>query len=160
MLGVVYSSRYTSLLSSPMYSKATDTLDEFIQNGTSTNQHNIYYYKSSTSIDYLWITSSSLSYYSDLNHSDVSNYRELYNRIRLTSSEVTEAKAMINNPRYSTFVDVLFDSFVTNTRQLFLLNITDLPFRCMHSCIYNHYGTVAMRRHSPYLEVVNSVIYR
>lgn len=86
--------------------------------------------------------------------------RELYSRIRVTDSAANQMATILTDSRYGVYVNVLFNSYISNIRHLLALNVTEIPLRCMKSCIFMNYGSLAFRRHSPYISFVNNKIMR
>lgn len=107
------------------------------------------------------VTAGNKHVFKDFQKSSKPNFRELYNRISETSDSITRSQLFLSDRRYATYASVVFDSHVTNTEQLFQLDAkNEFPFQCMRSCPFSYYGVLGLRRHSPYMEVVNDIIFR
>lgn len=139
LLGIGYSTGYTSLLSSPVYTKTADNIAEY------------------NNLDFVWSYTGNVSTFDELKTAD-KPFRRLLERIEHESEEVQATRIEAGDRRVTVYTEILYDRYVTYSKHLLTRKIRSL--RLMKSCWYSHYTTFAMQKYSPYKVVVNDLIAR
>lgn len=125
IIGVVYSTGYTSLLTHPISTKPVDNLQQFLDNGL-----------------YWSVLTGPNSLAPTLNASGVTNLVQLSQRaMDITRMDGTDSE------KNALFVKIIANHFITD-----ISNMTDPrhSFRIMKSCFLNYYSVVAFRKYSCY----------
>lgn len=143
LIGVGYTTFYTALLSSPIYTPTVNTIAEYVEQ------------------DFVW----------SIDGGDVGSYLRLakalpqYQQDKLYEMAYAErskaaqtARIVAGDRRVTYYVDILFDRYITASRDLLSRKVRSM--RPMDTCWFTHYTTLALQKYSPYLHLLDGIIER
>lgn len=141
LLGVGYSTGYTALLSSPVYTEPVDTVADYLAQP-----------------DYVWSYVGNVCDFRDLEKS-IDMYRRLYQRIEYVASAAEQTKMILTGDRQITvYVAVIFDRYIVYAKDLLRNRVRSM--RMMKSCWYGHYTTLALYKYSAYRALLDDIIVK
>lgn len=141
LLGVGYSTGYTALLSSPVYTAPVDTVADYLEQP-----------------DFVWSYVGNVSDFRDLEKS-LELYRRLYRRIEGVASAAEQTEMILAGDRQMTvYVEIMFDRYVTYAKDLLVNRVRSM--RLMKSYWYGHHTTVALYKYSAYTALLDDIIVK
>lgn len=151
-MGLCYSTGFTSLLTSSAYTKAIDTVEDFIKAGLI---ELLEFIKDAVILLLLFSdlyfggTYSHEEFLENLNMSGIHSYKELALRHRL-NADLGEQSRRLKTGKFAIFTKMLSQDYVTEVEWAKDFSKT---FRPMRSCIFTYYTVFAFEKHSVYTKL-------
>lgn len=137
LLGTAYSTKYTSILTQPLYTKAVDTVKDFIEEGLFWGE-----------------VGDRESWKKEFLATGNEYYMELPNRM-IEEKDLSERLEYIPKGHYARYVKILGNNYVTDTETFAPLAN---QLRLMKTCVDNYYTVFPFAKNSPYTAFVNRKI--
>lgn len=138
LVGVFYSTGYTSRLTIPQFSKPINTIHDFVQQG-------IY-----------WVVNGNSTLVRSLRSIDSYDYKMMADRA-VNETKDTETIQHLRTNRFGVLTKVLSNNYLTDIDDI-AEETTRL--RLMKSCLFKQYSTLAFEKYSPYTKFFNFNIKR
>lgn len=139
LVGVFYSTGYTSRLTIPHFSKPINTIDDFLQ-------QNIH-----------WGIDTNSSFAQILRTIDSNDFQLMADRAVIVT-KLNEKLAHLRTNHFGVLTKVLSNNYLTDIDDLTMSETKGL--RLMKSCIFKQYSTLAFEKYSPYTTIFNFNIKR
>lgn len=142
LLGVGYTTFYTALLSSPIYTPTVNTIAEYVEQ------------------DFVWSIDGDVGSYQRL-AKGLPQYQQdkLFEKSYAERTKAEQTKRILAGDRRVTYyVDILFDRYITSTRDLLSRKVRSM--RPMDTCWFTHYTTLALQKYSPYLHLLDGIVQK
>lgn len=138
LVGVFYSTGYTSRLTIPQFSKPINTIDDFLQ-------QNIY-----------WGIDGNSSFVRILKSIDSNDFQLMADRAVIETKLKEKLKNLQTN-HFAVLTKVLSKNYLTDIDDI---SNEAIRLRLMKSCIFKQYSTLAFEKYSPYTNIFNFNIKR
>lgn len=157
-MGLCYSTGFTSLLTSPAFTKSIDTVEDFIEAGLI----ELLEFRKQDVIPLLLLFSDLYfggiyieeELIENLNMTGIHSYKELALRQRLNADRGEQSRCL-KTGKFAIFTKLLSQDYVTEVEWAKDFSRT---FRPMRSCIFTYYTVFAFEKHSVYTKLFSQYI--